>query len=195
MVGIVGEVTGGRALRRIHDRMQRHPVGRAVLADRPAITAATRESLQDLPADTLGGAYARFLEKHAFDPDERSAVQFVDDAEAAFVMTRYRQVHDLWHVLYALPPTLLGEVALKWLEAAQTGLPMAGMAASAGALRLKPADRAVVTRHVVPWAARHAASSVDLMSVYYEREFERPLEELRRELRITACPKISTSAF
>ena len=36
LVGIVGEVTGGRALRRIHDRMQRHPVGRAVLADRPS---------------------------------------------------------------------------------------------------------------------------------------------------------------
>ena len=191
MVGVVGEVTGGHALRQMHSRMQRHPVGRAVLADRPAITAKTLESLTDLPPDSLGGAYAQFLSTHNFDPDERSAVQFVDDADLAFVMTRYRQVHDLWHVLYALPPSLLGEVALKWLEAAQTGLPMAAMAASAGSLRLKPSERAAVTRHVLPWAAHHGASSVDLMSVYYEREFARPLCELRRELHIRLCPGVS----
>ena len=193
MVGVVGEVTGGRALRRMHERMQRHPVGRAILADRPSIGAATLWALDDLPGHSLGGAYAHFLQTHDFDPDERSPVQFVDDADLAFVMMRYRQVHDLWHVLYGLPPSLLGEVALKWLEAAQTGLPMAGMAASAGALRLKAAERTVVAQHVLPWAARHGASGVDLMSVYYEREFERPLDELRAELGIRPCPQVSTA--
>jgi len=39
-------------------------------------------------------------------------------------MTRYREVHDFWHVLCELPPTVLGEITLKWLEAVQTGLPM-----------------------------------------------------------------------
>ena len=130
MVGVVGEATGMRALRKMHDRMERHPVGRAVLIDRPTLTATTLdEQLRGLPPESFGGAYAKFLEMHAFDPDERSEVQFVDDADLAYVMTRYRQVHDLWHVLYGLPPSLLGEVALKWLEAAQTGLPMAAMAA------------------------------------------------------------------
>ena len=189
MVGVVGEATGARALRRMHERMHRHPVGRAVLADRPALTQeALAEQLHGLPRESLGGAYAAFLERHGFDPDERSEVQFVDDADLAYVMMRYRQVHDLWHVLYALPPSLLGEVALKWLEAAQTGLPMAAMAAAAGGLRLKPSERAAVTRHVLPWAAQHARSGVDLMSVYYEREFARPLDELRCELGIVLPP-------
>ena len=111
-------------------------------------------------------------------------------------MARYRQVHDLWHVLYGLPPTMLGEVALKWLEAAQTGLPMAAMAAGGGSLRLKPAERSIVAQHVLPWAASTllggaSTGGVDLMCVYYEHEFGRPLAAVREELRIRPCPMVS----
>jgi len=189
MVGIVGEATGTRALRRMHQRMKASPHGRAVLADRPMLTKETLEQqLHGLPPDSFGGAYATFLSSHGFDPDERTSVQFVDDADLAYVMTRYRQVHDLWHVLYGLPTSLMGEVALKWLEAAQTGLPMAALAAAGGGFRLKQHERDAVTRHVLPWAAAHARSGVDLLSVYYEREFPRPLEDVRRELRLEMPP-------
>jgi hypothetical protein len=36
-----------------------------------------------------------YQHKHAlrYSPDERSPVRFVDDAELAFVIQRYRQVH------------------------------------------------------------------------------------------------------
>ena len=192
-VAVVGEATGEHALRRLHARMERHPVGLAVLHDRPLIDSSTLDALHDLPKSTLGGAYAAFLRSHAFDPDERTAVRFVDNADLAYVMTRYRQVHDLWHTLYDLPPTLLGEVALKWLEAAQTGLPMCAAAAAGGGLRLPPTQRAVVRMHVIPWAARHAASSVDLMSVYYEQRWEQPLSELREELHLEMPPSLLTS--
>ena len=39
LVGIVGEATGHAALSQLHKRMQCHPVGQAILHDRPAITA------------------------------------------------------------------------------------------------------------------------------------------------------------
>ena len=58
-----------------------------------------------------------------------------------------------------------------------------------GGLRLKAAEQRAVTRHVLPWAAQHARSGVDLMSVYYEHEFARPLDELRRELGIVKPPR------
>lgn len=189
-VGVLGEVSGRRALQRIHSRMERHPVGRAVLHDRPQITSHTLDGICGLPPHTFGGAYAAFLKEHAFDPDERAPVRFVDDADLAYVMQRYRQVHDLWHTLFGLPPSYFGEVALKWLEAAQTGLPMCVAGAAAGGVRLPVAQQSIVTRHVLPWAARHAGSTVDLMSVYYEREWERPLEELREELRLEMPPPV-----
>ena len=186
-VGIVGETTGHVALRRMHDRMERHPIGRAVLQDRPLISSSTLplSQLEALPANTFGAAYGAFLRKHGFDADDRSAVQFVDDPDLAYVMTRYRQVHDLWHVLCGLPPNWMGEVALKWLEATQTGLPMCALGALAGGVRLGARQRVTMARRVLPWALRHGASSgVDLMCVYYEREMERDLTQLRRELRL-----------
>ena len=66
--------------------------------------------------DTLGGAYMKYIDQHGFSPDERTVVRFMVDEEAAYVMTRYRQVHDFWHVLADLPPTILGEIALKAFE-------------------------------------------------------------------------------
>jgi len=184
LVGVVGETTGGTALRKLMRRMERNPVGHVILQERPQITSAALplERLRAMPADSLGAAYGRFLDRHGFDPDERSPVQFVDDPDLAYVMLRYRQVHDLWHVLYDLPPTFMGEVALKWLEAAQTGLPMCAIGAVAGGVRLKAEQRSAIVRHVVPWAMRHALRGPDLMSLYYEREMERPLEQLRTEL-------------
>ena len=58
----------------------------------------------------------KYIDQHDFSPDERTVVRFMMDEDAAYVMTRYRQVHDFWHVLADLPPTILGEIALKALE-------------------------------------------------------------------------------
>src|SRR3546814_13378512 len=51
-------------------------------------------------------------------------------------MLRYRQVHDFWHVLSGLPPTVMVEIALKWLELGQTRLPMTMLSSVFGQLRL-----------------------------------------------------------
>ena len=71
-------------------------------------------------------------------PDSRAPVQFVDDVDLAYVMLRYRQVHDLLHSLLGMPTSMLGEVVVKWFEAVQTGLPMCISAAMLGPFRLKP---------------------------------------------------------
>lgn len=39
-------------------------------------------------------------------------------------MTRYRETHDFIHTLVGMPTNMLGEVAVKWIEAINTGLPM-----------------------------------------------------------------------
>lgn len=41
-----------------------------------------------LPDGTLGKGYYNFMDGHKFSPDSRSAVQFVDDPELAYVMRR-----------------------------------------------------------------------------------------------------------
>lgn len=46
-------------------------------------------------------------------PDSRTQVRFVDDEELAYVMLRYREVHDLMHTLLGMPTNMLGESALQ----------------------------------------------------------------------------------
>ena len=48
-------------------------------------SASVAPLLEGVGAGSFGAAYAAFLRRHAFDPDERSAVQFVDDAELAYL--------------------------------------------------------------------------------------------------------------
>lgn len=44
-------------------------------------------------------------------PDTRAEVKFVDDEELAYVMQRYREVHDLMHTVLGMPTNMLGELA------------------------------------------------------------------------------------
>ena len=120
---------------------------------------------------------------HGFDPDDRDAVKFVDDEELAYVMLRYRQTHDFAHVLCGLPPTVLGELALKWFELVQTGMPMCALSALAGPLKLPPAERRLLRSTYAPWALRAGATCRrPLLAVRYEDEFATPLVDLRRRL-------------
>lgn len=59
------------------------------------------------------------MAKRGFDPDDRPPVRFVDDPELAYVARRAREAHDLWHVLFGCPTTVLGELAIKAIEFAQ----------------------------------------------------------------------------
>lgn len=42
-------------------------------------------------------------------PDTRAEVKFIDDEELAYVMQRYREVHDLMHTVLGMPTNMLGE--------------------------------------------------------------------------------------
>ena len=42
-------------------------------------------------------------------PDSRDSVKFVDDVELAYVIQRYREIHDLIHTILGMPTNMLGE--------------------------------------------------------------------------------------
>lgn len=121
-------------------------------------------------------------------------------------LSRYREVHDLWHVLSGLPPNVEGELALKWFELIQTGLPMCALGAVFGPLVLprrepplpldgnnrsaKVGSREVLARTYVPWALRAGRRTrKPLICVWYERRWEQPLEQVRRDLGFEIAPR------
>lgn len=108
----------------------------------------------------------------------------------AYVLTRMREVHDFWHVLFDCKTDVCSELALKGLEFVQTGVPMTGLAVLGAQVRLTADERSNLNRIYLPWAYRAGNASVDLVSVYYERYLREDLSEIRRRLKIIPVPDV-----
>ncbi|KAF6017881.1 COQ4 [Bugula neritina] len=190
MICAMGEASGSCALASIKKRMLANPDGQRILQERPIISKETvdLQYLSQLEEHTLGKAYFNFLNLNGFDPDSRRPVQFVDDPELAYIMLRYRQMHDITHTILDMKPNMLGEVAVKWYEAIQTGLPMCIAAAIGGPFRLGPKHRRIWSTQLFPWSIKNGFNSNFMLNLYVENHWETPIEELRARLGITTAP-------
>ncbi|XP_063409180.1 ubiquinone biosynthesis protein COQ4 homolog, mitochondrial-like [Mytilus trossulus] len=190
MISTLGETTGYFALKKMKQKMLEDPVGRQIIEEEPEINTSTLsiDYLGSLSEETFGKKYWNFLSKNGFSPDARLPVHFVDDPELKYVMLRYRQTHDLFHSVLGMPPHMLGEVAVKWVEAIQTGLPMCALGAFFGPLRLGPVNKQQYLSTYLPWAIRCGTNSKFLMAVYWEKHWEQNLTDLRKELNIEPAP-------
>ena len=189
MVAVLGETTGEPALRKLRLKMLNDEVGCRILKEKPVVDVDTCviEDLLTLPTNTFGYAYANFMTNHGITSDTRAPVQYVDNAELAYIMKRYRQIHDFVHVLLDFDINVADEIIVKWFEFAHFGLPMTGLGALFGPLNQKDItseDREVI-RKFIPWALYNGYNSKCLLNVYFEMEFEKDLFQLKRELGIS----------
>ncbi|KAL7377374.1 hypothetical protein ABVT39_026559 [Epinephelus coioides] len=196
MVAVLGETTGHLALLNLRDKMRNDPEGYTILIERPRIRLSTLDlkEMASLPDGSFGREYLRFLEDNRVTPDTRADVKFVDDEELAYVMQRYREVHDLLHTLLGMPTNMLGEVAVKWFEAAQTGLPMCALGAVLGPLRLNASRLQLLFTSLGPWALQNGRRARCVLNIFYERRWAQSIEDLRQELNIEPPPVIVSAA-
>lgn len=176
---------------RLRRAMLASPTGRRILRDRPRITSASMklEELRKLPENTVGRAYAAWLDREGVTPDTRDAVRYIDDPEEAYVMQRYRETHDFTHAITGLPVIIEGELAVKAFEFANTLLPMTALSLVA-VLRLKPVERKRFFETYLPWALRNGVKAEEVINVYWEEELETDVEVLRQRLGIEMPPDL-----
>ena len=215
-VAAVGELTSRHALHHLHTVLQASSSGRDILHHRPLVSKATipyQDLMQqattittgsDASNLTFGQAYGQFLRTHGFDPDHRSPLRYMTNDDAcAYILLRYRQSHDFYHVLTGLPPTVVGELALKWLEWFQTHLPLTALAGAVGSvLTTAPYGLTTAERHwlytvYLPWAYRIGHDQMPfgtLLTTYYEREWDTPLMELQHRMGLEFAPPLPPSS-
>ncbi|XP_040152401.1 uncharacterized protein LOC120894088 [Anopheles arabiensis] len=186
MIACLGETTGREALEKMLHYMRSTEEGQRILAEKPRINTRTvdMEALKKMPEHTFGYTYVKFMEDNNITPDSRMEVRFLDEPELAYVMTRYRETHDMVHAILDMPTNMLGEVTVKWVEALNTGLPMCYGGAVFGAFRLRTKQRQNYLRKYLPWALRTGNRIKPLMGVYWEKRWEQDVTELRKELNI-----------
>ena len=85
--------------------------------------------------------------------------------------------------------TVAEELAVKWFEMIQLGLPSTALASFFGPLNLLLVNRNfkeidLLVNRYLPHIIQQAQSSEFFMNVYFEREFERDCDELRYQMRV-----------
>jgi ubiquinone biosynthesis protein COQ4 len=103
-------------------------------------------------------------------------------------MQRYRECHDFYHCINWLPVNVESELALKFFEFANFGLPMTVISALFGPLRLDATKRARLYREFVPWALRNGYNAKPLITVFWEERWDQNVVDLKRELHLEDAP-------
>ncbi|GAA5973071.1 hypothetical protein JCM11641_000398 [Rhodosporidiobolus odoratus] len=179
------------ALVRLHSQMRSTPSGRAILRQRPRITeqSVDVDRLAQLPPGTFGRAYADWLKRNKVTPDTRDPVRYIPNPTHAYLLQRYRESHDLYHVLLSFGVSLPAELVVKWFESSNLSLPMTQLSSLFGPLRMSDSgERSRLWETYGPWALRAGARADCLIGVYWEREWETPIEELRERLGVEKAP-------
>ncbi|GAA5871196.1 hypothetical protein JCM8547_001483 [Rhodosporidiobolus lusitaniae] len=191
MVAVLSETSAPRpSLQRLLTSMRSSPSGRAILRDRPRITevSISLERLSQLPAGTFGRAYYDWLRRNKVTPDTRDPVRYIPNPDLAYVMQRYRESHDFYHVLLGFGVSLPAELVVKWFELSNFGLPVAALSGFFGPLRMDAGERGRLWSTYGPWALRAGARAQCLIGVYWEKEWETPIAELRERLAVERPP-------
>ena len=181
------EILGQSQLRYLIDRgVFETDEGRALLRDRPHLADVDTVALRELPPGTLGREWGEFLDRHGLDiklcrqPTPHTAGEL-----EAYLLHRIRQSHDLWHTLLNLGIRGHEEVLVHAFSLAQTGLASSVAIVFFGAVKHMVLERRwSVLRRDIARAYRIGARAAPLLAVYWERYFERPIDEVRERFGI-----------
>ena len=116
-------------------------------------------------------------------------VHYIDDPELAYVIQRYRECHDFYHCICNLPVNVESELALKYFEFANLGLPVGAISAIFGPLRLNTQRQYRLFTEFVPWALKCGSSARSLITVFWEERWEQNVDEMKKEFGLWDPPQ------
>lgn len=103
-------------------------------------------------------------------------------------MQRYRESHDFYHVLLGFGVSIPSELVVKWFELSNFNLPVAFLSSVFGPLRMESSERRRLMSTYGTWALKCGGNAKCLIGVEWEKEWEKDIDELRRELGVTNPP-------
>jgi ubiquinone biosynthesis protein COQ4 len=183
-IHVVEELTGRGRFARLLDEL-----GNAeIMSRRPELCSdqVDYDALRRLPADTLGGAYARHLDLNGLSADYQAAeTRYVDDEDIAYLMRRFRQTHDVWHTLINVGIEGWEEVTVHAFSLGQLHLPVSWMVLLFGGIKHGLLERRwdALTK-TMPRAYQIGRRAQPLMPVIWENMWDEPLPKVRARFQV-----------
>lgn len=168
--------------------------GRRLLDERPTLQGPDLdlEALSRLPEGTLGREFARYFAVNQVQP---FVTTFAIDSDEAYLSKRYRETHDLFHVITGYATDVLGEMELQAFVLGNAGVPSAALVlAFSTAMRVKTYGTTELRPYLARLAAayRRGARSRLLLTVAFEEHWQRPVSELSSALCVPAQDTLPT---
>lgn len=166
-------------------QLQRSNEGRRMLSERPSLQGKELDlaALERLPEGTLGHELARYFRDNTISPFE-TTLEIKDSID--FLSKRYRETHDLLHVLTGYATDVMGEMELQAYVLGNLGLRTAAFILLTSTLRHVKAPQPGVGRSEYlrrVWAAYHRGrASAQFLAFRFEDHWETPVATLRARL-------------
>ena len=190
----------GRGDETMLKRMKKSETGRRLLAEREPVLdfLCDRERLRRLPEGSVGRAYLHFLESHQLFPERLAAIVAEAPAdsgglipnatsEIAYLHDRFRDLHDLWHVLTGYETDMGGELGLHGFQTQQNGYRAMALLSFFSCLAIAARGRPDL---FLTWfrGRRRGRRAAFLMEVDLDALLPLPLDRAREELGLTPLP-------
>ncbi len=151
-------------------------------------------TLRQCPPGSFGRATAEFLDANGFEANSFPVAGF--DEPIAFMVTRLRQCHDLWHVLTGYPTDIPSELGLQGFTYAQVGALISPMIIAGGILHLLTRSAGDVPRafEQIVDGYRRGQKCRALVTCRLEAEWNTDLGELRRKYGLPSASAVGQVA-
>lgn len=175
--------------------LQSHADGRKLLAERPSLQGpdVPLDKLSKLPEGTLGNEVARYFESQGISPFTTIAPITCD---FDFIGKRYRETHDIFHVLTGYGTDNVSEMELQAFVVGNIKLPSALFILILSTPIVLKVTKAPVGDYFrrVYGAFQRGRHTRELLSVPYEQHWATPLAELVTRLGIPSYEGAMTTA-
>ncbi|EPX65086.1 hypothetical protein D187_000511 [Cystobacter fuscus DSM 2262] len=166
-------------------QLQRGEAGRRLLSKRPSLEARDLDlaALERLPEGTLGHEFARYYRDNKISPFQ-TTLELKNDVD--FLSKRYRETHDLQHVLTGYATDVVGEMELQAYILGNLGLRTTMFVLLNGTVGQLKAPQSGIERSEYlrrVWAAyRRGRASPRFLDFWFEEHWETPVATLRARL-------------
>jgi ubiquinone biosynthesis protein COQ4 len=166
-------------------RLQRGEEGRRMLSARPSLQGKELDldALERLPAGTLGHAFARYFRDNKISPFE-TTLELRNDID--FISKRYRETHDLLHVLTGYGTDVVGEMELQAWVLGNLGIRTAVLILLFSTLTQLKAPQSGIGRSEylrrVRAAYHRGRASQQFLGFWFEEHWETPVATLSARL-------------